>query len=110
MSDALRRLYHLRRGPLLSPGPLQSIDNRTCTRSQFLRLPLDDCYTMLAPVLWSCSVPNSPSSSTTNTGNGTEAIPYMENVPAETLALWSNVRNIIAVLYICFRQLLTLGS
>ena len=33
LSDAVRRLYHLRRGPLLSPGPLQSMDDRAELRS-----------------------------------------------------------------------------
>ena len=82
LSDALRRLYHLRRGPFLSPGPLLSMDDRAEMRSLFVRLPLEDCLSMMAPALWS-------------SGPLDEALarngPLMEDVPPETLALWENV-------------------
>lgn len=82
LSEALRRLYHLRRGPFLSPGPLQSMDNRAEMRSLFLRMPLEDCLAMMAPALWS-------------SGPLDEALarktPFMDDVPPETLALWENV-------------------
>ena len=84
LSDALRRLYHLRRGPLLSPGPLQSMDDRAELRSLFVRLPLEDCLSMMAPALWS-------------SGPLVDALarneqPLLEDVPPETLSLWENVR------------------
>jgi hypothetical protein len=70
LSDALRRIYHLRRGPLLSPGPVQSADDRAEMRSLFV------------PSLWS-------------SGSLEEALArnnsFLENVPPETLALWGNV-------------------
>lgn len=47
LSEALRSLYHMRRGPLLSPGPFQSPDDKAELRSLFLRLPLEDCYDMV---------------------------------------------------------------
>jgi hypothetical protein len=82
LSDALRRLYHLRRGPFLSPGPLQSMDDRAAMRSLFVRLRLEDCLSMMAPALWS-------------SGPLDEALarngPTLEDVPPETLALWENV-------------------
>jgi hypothetical protein len=92
LSESLRRLYHFRRGPLVSPGPLQSMDDRAETRSLFLRLPLHDCYSMLAPKLWSCSVPSSLDSSSSSSSSSNT--PYMEDVPPETLALWSNVSKL----------------
>ena len=81
--NALRKLYHMRRGPLLSPGPLQSLDDQTELRSLFLRLPAEDCLRMMSPKLFSCS-----SRSTTAL-----SVPYLENVPPETLTLWSNVSS-----------------
>ena len=91
LSDALRRLYHLRRGPLLSPGPVQSADDRIEMRSLFVRFPLDDCLSMMAPSLWS-------------SGSLVEALksdePALEELPPETLALWENVRiNIFVFIY-----------
>lgn len=82
LSDALRRLYHLRRGPYLSPGPLQSLDDRSEIRSVFVRFPLEDCLAMLAPSLWGCG---DLTSAVTNRS------PSFEDVPPETLALWDNV-------------------
>jgi hypothetical protein len=85
LSDALRRLYHLRRGPFVSPGPLQSSDDRAEMRALFLRLPLEDCLSMMAPTLWSC-------------GPLDDAVArdelLLEDVPPETLALWENVSSI----------------
>jgi hypothetical protein len=84
LSDALRRLYHLRRGPFLSPGPLQSMDDRAEMRALFVRFPLEDCLGMMAPTLWS-------------SGPLEEALvgqgPLLEEVPPETLSLWVNVSN-----------------
>lgn len=84
LSDAPRRLYHLRRGPLLSPGPVQSADDRVEVRTLFVRFPLSDCLSMMAPSLWS-------------SGPLAEAMarnaPSLQNVPPETLALWENVRE-----------------
>jgi len=74
LADALHRLYHLRRGSLISPGPLQSLDDRAAKRSLFLRLPLDDCLCMMAPSLWSSNLYSS-----------------LEPIPSDTLALWSSV-------------------
>jgi hypothetical protein len=76
LADALRRLYHLRRGPLLSPGPMRSNDDRLQNRSLFIRLPLEDCLCMMAPSLWSTGLQESPS---------------FESVPPDTLALWGRV-------------------
>jgi hypothetical protein len=88
LSEALRRLYHLRRGPLLSPGPVQSADDRAEMRSHFVRLPLEDCLAMMAPSLWTSG---SLEDAIANHG------PLLENVPPETLALWENVSG-----YVCF--------
>jgi hypothetical protein len=82
LSDALRRLYHLRRGPFLSPGPFESLDDRAEIRSLFVRSTLEDCLSMMAPALWS-------------SGPLHDALerksPLFEDVPPETLSLWSNV-------------------
>jgi hypothetical protein len=79
LADALHRLFHLRRGALLSPGPLQSADDRAEMRSLFLRLPLDDCLCIMAPSLWSAEM---------NGGNGEISL---ETIPSDTLTLWDNV-------------------
>ena len=87
LSDAVRRLYHLRRGPLLSPGPLQSMDDRAELRSLFVRLPLEDVLSMMAPTLWS-------------SGSLEDALvngPLLEVVPPETLSLWENVSGVYCV-------------
>lgn len=76
LADALRRLYHFRRGPILSPGPMQSMDDRAAIRSLFIRVPLEDCLSMMALSLWSCVVTSGYSS--------------MTDVPPDTLALWDN--------------------
>lgn len=77
LAAAVRRLFHLRRGPLLSIGPNQSTDDRAEIRSMFLRLPLEDCLNMMAPIVWS-------------SGSVLDA-PSRERVPAETLSLWDHV-------------------
>lgn len=82
LSKALRRLYHLRRGPFLSPGPLQSLDDRAALRSLFVRLPLVDCLDMMSPSLWS----SGPLDVALAQGE-----PLYEEVPPETLSLWENV-------------------
>jgi hypothetical protein len=91
LSEALRRLYHLRRGPLLSPGPVQSADDRAEMRSHFVRLPLEDCLAMMAPSLWTSG---SLDDALANHG------PLLENVPPETLALWDNVGLKLCVLVV----------
>ena len=78
LADALRCLYHLRRGPLLSPGPMRSMDDRASARELFLRFPIEHCLNMMAPRLWS-------------SGGANHISNQMEPVPAETLALWDNV-------------------
>ena len=92
LSEALRRLYHLRRGPLLSPGPVQSADDRAEMRSHFVRLPLEDCLAMMAPSLWTSGPLDV---ALVNHG------PLLENVPPETLALWENVRPLYFLLVEC---------
>ena len=78
LADALHRLFHLRRGSMVSPGPMRSFDDRAELRSLFLRLPLEDCLCMMAPSLWSCRV------------DGLPGLPPLEPVPSDTLALWDN--------------------
>jgi hypothetical protein len=82
LSDALRRLYHLRRGPFLSPGPLQSFDDRTEIRSLFIRFPLEDCLMMMAPSLWGCGDLQAAAAN---------LAPSFEEIPPETLSLWDEV-------------------
>ena len=81
LSVALRRLYYLRRGPLLNPGPMRSLDDRAEIRSLFIRFPMEDCLCMMAPLLWRCEPSNDKDSS--------ESAPLEEILP-ETLILWSN--------------------
>jgi hypothetical protein len=82
LADTLRRLYHFRRGPLVCPGPLQSIDDRAEMRSFFLRLPLEDCLCMMALSTWNAGV----------LASGSAAESYkLESVPPETMSLWKNV-------------------
>ncbi len=89
LSEALRRLYHLRRGALVSPGPMGSMDDRAGARELFLRFPLEDCLGMMAPRLWS-------------TGNLENAKTFaqmsaMVPFPAETMALWDAVSSLNAL-------------
>lgn len=77
LTEGLRRLYHLRRGALISPGPMRSMDDRAEMRQLFLRFPLEDCVEMMAPKLWSTGDLRS--------GTGT-----MTPFPPETLALWES--------------------
>lgn len=81
LADALHRLFHLRRGALLSPGPLQSADDRAEMRSLFLRLPLDDCLCIMAPSLWSAEMQERNGDISFN----------LEPIPSDTLTLWDNV-------------------
>lgn len=76
LARSVRRLFHLRRGPLLSIGPIQSTDDRAEVRSMFLRMPLADCLNMMAPIVWS--------------SGSVLAKPSREPVPAETLSLWDH--------------------
>jgi len=78
LADSLHRLYHLRRSPMLSPGPLRGVDDRAQLRNLFLRLPLDDCLCMMAPSLWSIQV-GTPGTT-----------PTLEPIPSDTLTLWDN--------------------
>jgi hypothetical protein len=78
LADALQRLYHFRRGPLLSPGPMQSDDDRAAIRALFMRLPLDDCLSMMALSLWSSGPVRADTMQT------------MMTVPPDTLSLWDN--------------------
>jgi Sec23/Sec24 zinc finger/Sec23/Sec24 trunk domain len=79
LADALHRLFHLRRGPMLSPGPVQSMDDRAEIRNLFLRFPLDDCLCMMAPSLWSSGILDS-----------TTGI-ILDPIPSDTMTLWDNV-------------------
>lgn len=80
MRESLDRLYHLRRGPLISPGPMQSMDDRAESRGLFLRFPLEDCLQMIRPAVFSTGSIDGISS------------PWdiMVPFPAETLALWDD--------------------
>lgn len=85
LSEGLKRLYHLRRGALISPGPMRSMDDRAEMRHLFLRFPLEDCVGMMAPKLWS-------------TGNlekvrSASSMGAMHPFPAETMALWDAVSS-----------------
>lgn len=80
LQGTLNRLYHLRRGHLISPGPMQSIDDRAGSRKLFIRFPLEDCLKMIRPSLWSTG-------STSISSGWDSMIPF----PAETLALWDDV-------------------
>lgn len=91
LSDALRRLYHLRRGPLLSPGPMRSDDDRAQIRSLFLRLPLEDCLCMCAPSLWRTEVTPECKS---------DSVEWIA-VPPESLALWDKT----AIVADCYHSL-----
>jgi hypothetical protein len=66
------RLFHLRRGPLLSPI-LQHIDDVDCVRSIFLHAPVQDCLRLLVPPLLSFN-----------------ADAAFEELPLDTLCLQSN--------------------
>jgi hypothetical protein len=84
LADALHLLHHLRRGPMLGPGPLQNFDDCAEMRTLFMRLPLEDCLCMMAPTLWSCRIntlENAPDLTLT----------MLEPVPADTLTLWDSV-------------------
>jgi hypothetical protein len=86
LADTLRRLYHFRRGLLLSPEPLLSNDNRCEMRSLFLRLPLEDCLCMMALSVWSVGLLKREETTA----------PYrMESVPPETMSLWNDVSTFL---------------
>ena len=80
LKETLNRLYHLRRGPLISPGPMRAMDDRAEQRRLFLRFPVKDCLIMMRPELWSTG------SMTISSGWDT-----MLEFPPETLALWDDV-------------------
>lgn len=84
LADALHRLFHLRRGSMLSPGPVRSMDDRAEIRNLFLRLPLDDCLCMMAPSLWSSGIVGSSNSLALNP------------IPSDTMTLWDNVSEAAA--------------
>ena len=81
LKETLNRLYHLRRGPLISPGPMRSMDDRAEIRGLFLRFPLEDCLKMMRPTVLSTGSMNGISSAWDN----------MVSFPAETLSLWDDV-------------------
>lgn len=83
LSESLRLLYYLRRGPLVSPGPVQSGDDRAEKRSLFLRLPLEDCLNMMAPIVWTTGALQDP--------NLVADVSLRGTAPPETLVLWDNV-------------------
>lgn len=84
LKEGVRRLYHLRRGALISPGPMRSMDDRAGMRQLFLRFPLEDCLGMMAPKLWSTGLIDDKV--------GASSI-KKHSFPAETLALWDNVSD-----------------
>jgi hypothetical protein len=81
LKDTLNRLYQLRRGQLISPGPMRSMDDRAEIRGLFLRFPLEECIQMMAPSMWS----------TGDIASSSSTWDVMQPVPAETLALWDGV-------------------
>lgn len=85
LAGCLHRLYHLRRGALISPGPLQSMDDRAGVRQLFLRFTLDDCLGMMAPKLWSTEYVDSNHT----VASMMKTTPF----PAETMALWDAVSS-----------------
>jgi Sec23/Sec24 trunk domain/Sec23/Sec24 zinc finger len=91
LSGCLRQLYHLRRGALVSPGPLRSMDDRAESRHLFLRFPLEDCLGMLAPKLWSTG--------RIDIGRDTSNVTTMIPFPAETMALWDAVCSCDIAIY-----------
>ena len=83
LSGSLHRLYHLRRGALISPGPLRSVDDRADVRQLFLRFTLEDCLGMMTPKLWSTGY--------VENGRDASTMSAMTPFPAETMALWDAV-------------------
>jgi hypothetical protein len=81
LKETLSRLYHLRRGPLVSPGPMRSMDDRAEMRVIFLRFPLEDCILMMKPSIWSTGA----------VGGVSSAWDVMLDFPPETLILWDSV-------------------
>jgi hypothetical protein len=80
LKETLNRLYHLRRGHLISPGPMRSIDDRAGSRALFLRFPVENCLQMIRPSIWSTGL--------MGVSSGWDAmLPF----PAETIALWDDV-------------------
>eukprot|EP00537_Pseudo-nitzschia_pungens_P008061 CAMPEP_0172356812 /NCGR_PEP_ID=MMETSP1060-20121228/1195_1 /TAXON_ID=37318 /ORGANISM="Pseudo-nitzschia pungens, Strain cf. cingulata" /LENGTH=961 /DNA_ID=CAMNT_0013077155 /DNA_START=110 /DNA_END=2995 /DNA_ORIENTATION=+ len=79
LKETLNRLYHLRRGPLISPGPLRSMDDRAEQRALFLRFPVEDCLKMMRPGVWSTG--------SIGVSSGWDS---MLSFPPETLALWDD--------------------
>eukprot|EP00533_Pseudo-nitzschia_delicatissima_P000494 CAMPEP_0116085742 /NCGR_PEP_ID=MMETSP0327-20121206/4484_1 /TAXON_ID=44447 /ORGANISM="Pseudo-nitzschia delicatissima, Strain B596" /LENGTH=926 /DNA_ID=CAMNT_0003576747 /DNA_START=93 /DNA_END=2873 /DNA_ORIENTATION=- len=79
LKETLNRLYHLRRGPLISPGPMQSMDDRAESRKLFIRFPLEECLEMMRPSLWSTG--------SIGISSGWDTV---QSFPAETLALWDD--------------------
>jgi hypothetical protein len=95
LKEALTRLYHLRRGSLISPGPMRSMDDRAEMRGLYLRYPLEDCVGMMTPLLWSTG-------SLEGIRNPTGA---MQPIPAETLTLWDTVSLFRRLpYYLCVRS------
>ena len=80
LKETLNRLYHLRRGHLISPGPMRSMDDRAESRALFLRFPVENCLQMIRPSIWS-----------TGSFGVSSGWDTMQPFPAETLALWDDV-------------------
>lgn len=80
MKETLNRLYHLRRSPLINPGPMLSVDYRAESRGLFLRFPLEDCLQMIRPTILSTGSVDGVSSP------WDKMLPF----PAETLILWDD--------------------
>jgi hypothetical protein len=80
LQQSLTRIYHMRRGHLISPGPMQSMDDRAEIRGLFLRFPLEDCLRMMEPAMWS----------TGSMAGILSGWDVMQPFPAETLALWDS--------------------
>jgi len=79
LKETLNRLYHLRRGHLISPGPMRSMDDRAESRALFLRFPVENCLQMIRPSIWS-----------TGSFGVSSGWDTMLPFPAETLALWDD--------------------
>eukprot|EP00536_Pseudo-nitzschia_multiseries_P008320 jgi/Psemu1/257096/estExt_Genewise1Plus.C_2100020 len=79
LKETLNRIYHLRRGPLISPGPMRSLDDRAELRSLFIRFPLEDCLLMMRADVWS-----------TRSIGISSSWESMSSFPPETLALWDD--------------------
>lgn len=79
IKNTFRKLHHFRRGNILG-AHIQAADDRFVIRNHFLRMPLENCLGMMAPLLWMNKFDTD--------GNIISMV-----VPAETLALWDDVSS-----------------